>query len=104
MELSLDVRDPKRKDADERSQRFPHPLLALVLANALETVKRRRRGYALRRARDWICVGDQPEVLGFERTCRDLALDPVVIRRRVGLRRSRGRVVSRRGFARGASA
>jgi hypothetical protein len=76
----------------------------MVLVNALDTLKARRRGLALRQAREWICTDELPGRLDFERTCRDLALDPVVIRRRIGLRRNRGRHVSRRGFRRGPSA
>jgi hypothetical protein len=76
----------------------------MVLVTALDALKARRRGFALRRARAWICADDAEGVLGFERACRDLALDPVVVRRRLGLRRRRGRHVSRRGFGRGPSA
>jgi hypothetical protein len=85
-------------------ERVPHPLLAIVLVNALDAVRARRRGPALRRAREWICTDEAPGTLGFERTCRDLALDPVVIRRRIGLRRTRGRHVSHRGLLRSPSA
>jgi hypothetical protein len=103
MDAPRDARETHSVPADEPTH-LPHPFLALVLVNALDAVKSRRRGFALRRAREWICVEQEPRTLGFEQTCRDLALDPVVIRRRVGLRRSRGRVVSRRGFRRGPSA
>jgi hypothetical protein len=101
---SHDARHARFSSREEgREEHVPHPLLAMILTNALDAVKARRRGSTLRHAREWMCASDAPGLLGFERTCRDLALDPVVVRRRVGLRRSRGRVVSRRGFGRGPS-
>jgi len=104
MEIHADVGRPASSASDDAAERIPHPLLALVLVNALDTVKKRRRGPSLRRAREWMCMGDVPGRLGFERTCRDLSLDPARVRRRVGLRRARIRDVSRRGFRRGPSA
>jgi hypothetical protein len=76
------------------------PLLALLLANALDSVVERRRDLAAREIRDWICADDGPVLFSFERACESLELDPTVVRRRIGMRKRTPRHVSRRGLTR----
>ncbi|HZP40099.1 MAG TPA: hypothetical protein VFD84_01165 [Candidatus Binatia bacterium] len=80
------------------------PVLALLLANALDSVVERRRDEGAREIRDWICASDGPRLFSFERACESLDLDAALVRRRIGMRKRTPRHVSRRGFRRGPKA
>lgn len=77
------------------------PLLALLLANALDSVVARRRDQAAREIRDWVCASAGPGLFSFDRACESLDLNPTIVRRRIGMRRRTPRHVSRRGLRRG---